>query len=121
VLIDASAWITAMREGGDESVRARVAFLTERGTAAWCAPIRLELWPGAKGRKESEYLRDLMELVADLEITAAVWNQAIELAVLARRSGLNCPYPDFLVVACSRIHRVELLHCDKHFDLLAKL
>lgn len=121
VLIDTSAWIATTREGGDESMRSRVTVLIQRGTAAWCPAIRLELWPGARGRKEVERLTELLDLVVDLKMTSAVWERAIQLAGRARKAGLNCPYPDLLISACAGVHGVELLHHDKHLDLLAAL
>lgn len=121
VLIDSSVWIEVMRAGGDENLRARVIALIEAGTAAWCPAIRLELWPGAKGRKEVERLTELRTLVADLTITLEVWERAIQLAGRARSAGVNCPYPDLLVFACAQMHGVELLHQDRHMDSLAAL
>ena len=121
VLIDSSAWIAATRERGDDALRERVNGLVRERSAAWCAAIRLELWPGARGGRELDRLIELREFVVDLEITPEVWEHAIALARRSRDSGLTCPYPDMLIYACSAVHGVELLHRDRHFDLLAKL
>ncbi len=60
-------------------------------------------------------------LVIDLEISSEVWEEAIRLATRARGKGVNCPFPDLLIMACARVYAVELKHRDKHFELLAKL
>lgn len=121
VLIDTSAWIEAMRQHGDAEMRVRVNEVIRAGTAAWCPAVRMELWPCAKGRRELDRLMELRELVFDLPISDEVWERAIKLATMGRSKGLKCPISDLLIFACAEVHRVTMLHCDKHFDLLVKL
>jgi predicted nucleic acid-binding protein len=121
VLIDSSVWIATTRRGGDEILRERVNGLIRTRAAAWCAAVRLELWPGAKGRVEIQRLTELKDLIQDLEMTPRVWEKAIGLAGRARTAGLSCPYADLLISACATVHGAELLHRNKHLDLLAAL
>ena len=48
VLIDTSVWIDALRQAGPASRRAELAILMEKGEAARCAVVRLELWTGIR-------------------------------------------------------------------------
>lgn len=118
VLIDSSLWVHQLRRDGDPALRARVNHLLASGVAAWCPPVRLELWRGAGGSAERKVLREYESTLDDLPITAAVWEMAIRLARRGRESGLTAPLADFLVFSCARIHHLELAHCDHHFDLL---
>lgn len=121
VLVDSSVWIDALRQSGPADIRQRLQMLLEAGEAAWCAAIRLELWPGTRDARERRILVQYQSIVTDLPVTQGVWAHAIELAERARSKGMSCPYPDLLIHACARVNRVELLHRDKHFDQLASL
>ena len=121
VLIDSSSWIEALRESGKDEVRQRVEALLAAGTAAWCHPIRLELWNGARGQQERKVLAQLERTVAVLEMDSAVWDGSIELAKSARDAGLTVPAVDLMVVACARRHAVQLEHSDRHLARLQAL
>ncbi|MDQ3314529.1 MAG: PIN domain-containing protein [Verrucomicrobiota bacterium] len=121
VLVDSSVWIDALRHSGPAGIRQRLQTLLEAGEAAWCAAIRLELWPGTRDGRERGILVQYQSIVADLPVTEGVWAHAIDLAERARKRGMSCPYPDLLIHACATVNGVELLHRDKHFDQLASL
>ncbi len=121
VLIDSSVWIETLRRGGSGESRERVGSLLVSGQAAWCAAVRLELWGGIRDRRERRVLGEYASLVADLPVTDAVWQRAIELTEAGRRKGHTFPYPDRIIFACAREHGVEILHRDRHFDVLAAL
>ena len=59
--------------------------------------------------------------MVDLPISSEVWERGIKFATASRSGGIKYPFSDLLIFACATVHKVELLHCDKHFDLLAKL
>jgi predicted nucleic acid-binding protein len=119
-LIDTSAWIQALRPDGDSETKAQVTTLLEAGEAAWCAMVRLELWNGAQGEHERRVLQEMERTLPDLEMSAAVWKLAEELARTARKRGRTIPSTDLLIAACARHHEVEVEHRDAHFDELAK-
>jgi len=119
VLIDSSLWVHQLRRSGDAGPRERVNQLLRSGEAAWCPPVRLELWRGVAGPAERKTLRAYEASLADFPITAAVWELAIRLAAQGRQSGLTVPLADFLVFACAQVHGLELAHADHHFDRLA--
>lgn len=121
VLIDSSLWIPSLRRSGSAKDLAAVAERIRSGEAAWCAAVRLELWAGLRDDRERKALGEFKTVVTDLSMSGETWEKAIWLADVGRRKGYKIPYPDLLIFACAQEHRAELLHQDKHFDLLAAL
>lgn len=121
VLIDSSIWIEAFRRDGSQKVREQLSQLIDSGEAAWCPAIRLELWAGVGDERERSILQKFTAVVTDLPIGDEAWNRAITLAETGRRRGRTFPFPDFIIYACAKVHCVELLHQDRHFDLMNEL
>lgn len=86
-----------------------------------CPVVWLELWSGARGKREESILKELRGVCEWLDIDGDVWEHAAELAQTARQSGLNCPVADVLITACANRHRSGLIHRDKHVEALLKL
>lgn len=120
-LVDTSAWIQQMRRGGKPDVRARVEALLATGEAAWCAPVRLELWSGVGRDPEAKVLRQFEIVLPDFPVTSEVWAEAQNLAERGRRKGLAAPAMDILVAACARHYRLEVEHDDADFDWLLRV
>jgi predicted nucleic acid-binding protein len=121
VLVDSSLWVHQLRKSGDAAKRDRVNALLESGEAAWCPPVRLELWRGVTNDAERKTLRRYEALLPDYEISAAVWDRAIRLADRGRAAGLTVPLADLVIFACAQVYDVDVAHDDAHFDELAKL
>jgi predicted nucleic acid-binding protein len=120
-LVDTSLWVHQLRRSGDPAKRARVVALLETGRAAWCPPVRLELWRGVANDSDRRTLRQYEALVPDYPITDEVWKLAILAADRGRATGLTVPLADLLVFACARTHQLDLAHDDEHFVQLEKL
>jgi predicted nucleic acid-binding protein len=121
VLVDSSLWVHQLRKSGDPAKRQRVNALLEAGEAAWCAPVRLELWRGVTNDAERKTLRRFEALLPDYEITAETWARAIRLADRGRAAGVTAPLADLLIFACAKLHDLEIAHDDEHFDALVKV
>jgi predicted nucleic acid-binding protein len=121
VLVDSSLWVHQLRKSGDLAKRERVNALLQNGLAAWCPPVRLELWRGVTNDAERKTLRHYETLLPDYAISSAVWERAVRLANRGRAAGVTAPLADLLIFACAREHRLELAHDDAHFEQLAKL
>lgn len=117
-LVDSSAWVHCLRRRGDPKIVDRVRRLVERGEAAWCPAIRLELWNGAGDEGDRRILRDFEQTLPELAIDGDVWAAACALASRCRRAGQTAPAVDVLIAACARHHGVEVEHADSHFDFL---
>ena len=118
VLVDSSAWVEALRRDGDPRIRTIVSELTREGRAVFCDLVRLELWNGVRGREEKKLLSELERELRVAETSEAVWGEARELARRCRASGVTVPATDLLIAACARVHGLELLHRDRHFDTI---
>ena len=121
VLVDSSLWVHQLRKSGDAPKRDRVNALLESGEAAWCPPVRLELWRGVTSDVERKTLRRYEALLPSYEIRPEVWDRAIQLAARARSAGLTVPLADLLIYACAKLNGLDVAHDDSHFDELAKL
>jgi predicted nucleic acid-binding protein len=121
VLVDSSMWVHQLRKSGDPVKRRRVNALLETGEAAWCAPVRVELWRGVTNDSERKTLRRYEALLPDYEITADTWTRAIQVADRGRTAGVTAPLADLLIFACAELNHLEIEHDDEHFDALAKV
>ncbi len=120
-LVDTSSWIQQLRKGGLLEVRWRVEQLLLSGEAAWCAPVRLELWSGVGRDPERKILRKYAQVLPDIPVTEKTWDLAEALAERGRSDGLRAPAMDILIAACARSHDLEIEHNDSHFDWLMKI
>jgi predicted nucleic acid-binding protein len=121
VLVDTSSWVEALRSNGRPEIRRRIFDLIDRDVAAWCDPVRLELWNSRSAKEQAKKIRELEAYLPSLEITPDVWSRGHELARRARAEGLTCPTIDILIAACASHHRAEIESCDKHFERLAAI
>jgi predicted nucleic acid-binding protein len=121
VLVDSSLWVHQLRKSGDQVKRDRVKALLENGLAAWCPPVRLELWRGVSHDTERNTLRRYEALLPSYEISPDVWEQAVRLADRGRAAGLTVPVSDLVIFACAKIHGLDLAHDDTHFVQLERL
>jgi predicted nucleic acid-binding protein len=110
-----------LRPDGDAQVRGRVTRALAAGRAFWCPIIRLELWNGAGGDRNKKVLRDFEQVLPELGIDDAVWNEAFDFARRARSAGISVPATDILIAACTRRHQVEPEHADSDFARLEKI
>ncbi len=120
VLIDTSAWVHALRPTGLPLVRRRVYDLLTEGRAATCEMIILELAGGTRSEKEYRELCEDLEVLPQFPVTGAVWQTAYGLAHTLQRKGYTIPATDHLIAAVALTYSCHLLHCDKHFDLMAR-
>ena len=121
LLIDTSAWVEAMRRSGDEATRQEVYSVLRAGRARFCDLVRLELWNGIGGDAERKWLEELEQSVETVPTDERVWAEARRLAQETRRRALTLPATDLLIAACARVHGLEILHRDGHFDRLASI
>jgi len=121
VLVDSSLWVHQLRKSGDPAKRDRVNALLQSGLAAWCPPIRLELWRGVTNDAERKALRHYDKLLPDYEISTQIWARAVRLADRGRAAGITVPLADLLIFSCAKIYELDLAHDDAHFDQLANI
>jgi predicted nucleic acid-binding protein len=121
VLVDSSLWVHQLRKSGDLTKRERVNALLASGLAAWCPPVRLELWRGVTHDAERKTLRHYATLLPDYAISSAVWERAVRLADRGRAAAVTAPLADLLIFACAKEHGLALAHDDSHLTQLEQL
>jgi predicted nucleic acid-binding protein len=120
VLIDSSVWVEVSRKTGDESLKTEVATLLCAGRSAMTWPVWMELYQGARGKREEENLTGWRDVSHWLEYDDACWVEAAKIARDCMRAGVNVPSGDILIFACAKRHGVELLERDRHFAMIRK-
>ena len=108
ILLDKSAWV----RGGAE--------LLDYGELCMCSITRLEILNSARSTADYETLSEDLDAYRDLPIDASTLASA-EAAQreLAASGEHRVPLPDLLIATCAQQHGADVLHLDRHFDLLA--
>jgi predicted nucleic acid-binding protein len=114
-LVDTSSWVEYLRDRESEAGD-KVETLVLSGEAAWCDITLVELWHGVRGAKEKRELADMENEIERVSVDAAVWRFASKLALCCREKGITVPTSDIVIAACAITHKLELEHCDTHFD-----
>jgi len=120
-IVDSSLWVHQLRRNGDPDRRARVETLLINGDAAWCAPVRLELWRGVRNLQERKTLRAYEATLPDFEVTRDAWRLATLTADRGRAAGLSFPFPDLLIFGCALFHGLEVEAADVHYEQMRSL
>lgn len=87
-----------------------------------CAATRLEMLFSARGRADYETLDTELSAFRDLRMDATTF--AIAIAAhrdLAKASQHRIPLPDLLIAACAQQHGADVVHVDRHFDVLSQV
>lgn len=119
-LVDTSSWVEYLR-GRESEAGDNVEVLFLSGEAAWCDMTLVELWHGVRGAKEKQELAEMENEVERVPVDAVVWRLASKLALCCREKGITAPTSDIVIAACAVAHKLELEHCDKHFDEILPL
>ena len=114
-LVDTSSWIAYLRDA-DSDAGNRVEELVLTGDAGWCDVTAVELWHGVRGAREKRDLAALEQEITLFPVDAEAWQKARRLAVQCRQAGLTVPVADIIIAAAAARHRLDLEHCDRHFD-----
>ena len=120
MLIDTSVWILALRKSPQPAVKDEVARLLAENRVAIVPLIRLELLGGTKSLNEFNRLKGRLSALHQIPADEANWETAIQLAFKLRQQGKIIPYTDIIIASSAIINNFTLLHCDKHFDLMAE-
>ncbi|MDA1273078.1 MAG: PIN domain-containing protein [Verrucomicrobia bacterium] len=119
-LVDTSSWVEYLRDRESEAGD-NVEVLVLSGEAAWCDITLVELWHGARGAMEKRELAEMEKEIERIPVNAPVWRCASKLALRCRENGTNVPISDIITAACAVTHKLELEHCDKHFEEIMPL
>lgn len=119
VLADSSAWISYLT-GQRTVVSDAIETLLNSHRLAINDVVRLEVLTGASNDAQYGELSDQLEGLHKLPLTDAVWRRAERVRFELRQKGHLAPVPDLLIACCAVLHDCELLHADKHFEMIAR-
>jgi predicted nucleic acid-binding protein len=96
--------------------------LDHDGDLCLCAITRLELLYSARSSADYTDLEADLDAFRDLRIDAETLATAMGAQrELAARSQHRVAIPDLLVAACAQQHGADVLHRDRHYDVLASV
>jgi predicted nucleic acid-binding protein len=118
VLVDTSIWIEVFRRGSTLSLESVV----DPDEIVTCLPVIQEVLQGFDDERAYRVARESMLALPILEdpITLRTYERAVEVYRQGRRAGKTLRSSvDCLIAACALRHDVEVLHCDRDFDVIA--
>jgi predicted nucleic acid-binding protein len=92
------------------------------GELCLCAVTRLELLYSARSPAEYAMLETDLDEFRDLRMDGETFAAAAGAhRELAERSDHRVPIPDLLIAACAQQHGADVVHRDRHYDVLASV
>ena len=119
-IIDTSAWITSFRPHYDQALSDLVKDLIIKGRVLLPGIIKAELLRGAKSKREYDQLSDLLKGLTYLPVPEEFWERLSEFSFTLFRKGVVVPLTDTYIALLCIENNAPILHCDKHFDLIAQ-
>jgi predicted nucleic acid-binding protein len=119
-IIDTSAWITSFRPQHDKALSDLVKDLIIKGHVLLPGIIKVELLRGTKSKSEYDQLSDLLKGLTYLPVPEDFWERLSEFSFTLFRKGVVVPLTDTYIALLCIENNASILHCDKHFDLIAQ-
>jgi predicted nucleic acid-binding protein len=119
VLVDTSAWISALR-GSDERVQRIVDGLLADGRLVFCGVVELEILHGMRSSDRKRVL-PLFSALPYIEVDREDWRAAGDLLRDLRQKGITIPMSDALIGTLCLRHGLSLLTLDGHFEAVKGL
>ena len=119
-LVDTSVWIEVFRR----PARIDLASVVDIEEIAICLPILQEVLQGFRDEGAFRVTRESMLAfpIVESPLSQEVFEQAVELCRLARRAGVTVRSSvDCVIATCAVRNNLDLLHCDRDFDQLARI
>ena len=124
LLVDTSAWIEYFRAtGSTAALEVRRLVSEEPGQLAMCEPIAMEILCGAADDNAHTILERLVNGLLSLAVDDALdFRAAADIYRGARVRGLTIrSINDCLIAAITIRHRARIIHCDRDFDVIARI
>ena len=92
------------------------------GEPCLCAVTRLEVLYSARSPRGYEHLEEQLDAFRELRMDAETFAIArTAQRELAAKSQHRVPLPDLLIASCAQQHGADVLHVDRHYDVLARV
>ena len=79
-----------------------------------------ELYQGVKNKREEKELADFITLSRNFNFDDLCWKTTAEIGRQCVQKGITVPFSDLMIQASAIRYEADLLHLDKHFDLIQK-
>jgi predicted nucleic acid-binding protein len=119
-IIDTSAWITSFRPQYDKALSDLVKDLIIKGRVLLPGIIKAELLRGTKRKREYDQLSDLLKGLTYLPVPEEFWERLSKFSYTLFRKGVVVPLTDTYIALLCIENNAPILHCDTHFDLIAR-
>jgi predicted nucleic acid-binding protein len=111
LLVDKSAYVRGLPDD-----------VGEEDEFCLCAVTRLELLYSARSAADFRRLEADLAAFRDLHMDAETYAAALGAQRDLVRSGQHrVPIPDLLIAACAQQHGADVVHRDRHYDVLARV
>lgn len=121
VLVDSSVWILWYRRGTPAAVATRVRELLDADRITTTGPVVVEVLSGARDMDEYERLREDFDMFHWCELSPVTWFLSARDAYDLRRKGITVPFIDIVIARAALDAGYTVLHCDKHYSMIAKV
>ena len=119
VLVDSSAWLEFFKPAGKLLFKDVISGLIREQTIVIPRIIKVEILRGSRSQQEYEMLDIVLNGVRDLSVSEVFWTRLSLFNYDLSRKGVNVPLTDAYIALLAIENGVELLHYDRHFDLIA--
>ena len=119
VIVDTSAWIASFRSTAQPVLLKTMKELIGGGRILVPGIIQAELLRGVKNAKEVQSLHSVLSSQKYLRVEESFWQRLGYFTNQLLLQGINVPLPDAYIALLAIENDVELLHFDRHFDLIA--
>ena len=119
VIVDTSAWIASFRASTQPVLLKTMRELIGAGCILVPGIIQAELLRGAKNAKEVQSLYSVLSSQRYMRVEEPFWRRLGYFTNQLFLQGINVPLPDAYIALLAIENDVELLHYDRHFDLIA--
>ena len=120
VLVDTSLWVEVFRK----PARLDLERLVDFDDVVTCLPVVQEVLQGFNAEAAFIRAREALTALPIVEVPLGrdVFLQAVDLYRAARRQGITVRSGrDCLIAVCALRNHLEVLHCDRDFDALARI
>jgi hypothetical protein len=120
VIVDTSAWVESFRPSGDTKLREKVRQLITEGNILLPGIIKAEILRWTKSQGEYQRMDDLLRGLTYLRVEEEFWSRLAQFSFDLFRQGIVVPLLDTYIALLAIENNASLLHCDQHFDLIAR-
>jgi tRNA(fMet)-specific endonuclease VapC len=119
ILVDTSVWIEFFRKE-QSAVSRKIREYLEINLVCYTGPVAIELYQGAKTKKEIEVIDHLLQVIDYIDITRAHYHHAGQISHDAARSGRIFSIVDLILTAVAHDEQLRLFSLDSHFKEISR-